>query len=760
MLEGRDLYANVIIDIAHSELDRVFTYEAPDELMLEAGHRVLVPFGRSNKPVEGFVLAITDESTSVSTGIKKIIKRLEPYTALLPDQLELAEWIRRGYHCRMIDALRLMLPAQMRNGGVREKTVRMVMVAPSVNRLEQLETMQNTTGKQRAPKQYSVFALLASARAPMSVHDINDFIPNATSAINALIEKGLLVENDTVTFRRPFSGTLTPDVLPKLTDAQNTAVEAINGVVGENNKVFLLFGVTGSGKTEVYLRSIAQTLQAGKGAIMLVPEIALTPQTVERFRRRFGDSIAVMHSRLSPGEKYDEWRRIRTGRAKVVIGARSAVFAPVENLGMIIIDEEHENSYRSDTAPNFNAVDVAARRCKITHSTLILGSATPSLVSFRRAEQRAYTLLRLPERISRNKLPAVEIVDMRAELMSGNNSIFSNALHECLKECLERGEQAILFINRRGYSTFVSCRNCGYVFQCPNCDISTTYHKFANVLKCHYCGFSQRLPEACPSCGQKHIKYFGIGTQQVEEQVKELFPEVRTVRMDMDTTRGKNSHDELLNVFTRGDAQVLIGTQMIAKGLDIPNVTLVGVVAADSSLHIPDFRSAERTFVLLTQVAGRAGRAQAPGKVVIQTYTPEHPVILLASKHDYEGFYAMEMKKRIGAVFPPFSVFVRVLFSSPDESLPHIESERFCSGMQQRIVALLTKIGAKNNELLFIQSSQAPVKKREGLTRYQVVIKLLRTKNTAAIMDTIYDYANETRGACQMSLSINPQDMF
>ncbi|MDD3920363.1 MAG: primosomal protein N', partial [Eubacteriales bacterium] len=599
----------------------------------------------------------------------------------------------------------------------------------------------------------------AETEIEMAVADICAFIPGGAGAVSALLKKGLLVESGHVTFRRPHDGAQEPqtgEVTP--TPAQQAAIDTVIAGMERGGGTFLLHGVTGSGKTEVYLRCIRHCIDQGRQAIVLVPEIALTPQTVGRFRSRFGDSVAVLHSKLSAGERFDEWRRIRLGKVQVAVGARSAVFAPFSDIGLIVIDEEHEQSYQSENTPRYHAAEVALRRCAQANAPLVLGSATPSITSYHRAEQGRYQLIEMKERVEARPMPKVTVVDMREEFLAGNNGIFSAALVERLQACLQAKQQAILFINRRGYSTFVSCRGCGLVLECPNCDVSLTYHKTDGSIRCHYCGYTAKVPAVCPACGKPYLKYFGVGTQQVEEQLHELFPNVTSIRMDMDSTRTKDAHETLLSAFRRGEAQVLIGTQMVAKGLDFPNVTLVGVVAADSTLYIPDYRSAERTFELLTQVAGRAGRDAALGHVVIQTYSPEHPAIRFAKTHDFNGFYAHECKERQAALFPPFSLFVRVLFSGMEEEPLSQGCTRFAKGLNE---TLLQALGEKNAaQLLYLCASPAPVRRRQGVYRYQVLVKLLRTANTASALNAIYRYTAAHRTEAFTTLEVNPGDMF
>ena len=752
------MYARVLIDIAHTEIDRLFTYRIPEGMEAAPGMHVLAPFGRGNAPKEGFVIEVTDAADGPGP-FKALLRVLEPYPVLLGEQIELARWMQRSYNCLLVDALRLMIPAQMRGGRVHEKVTRTVALAPGLDVPAALKSLCAADGRPRAPKQYEVLSRLAGSGVEMAMSDLAVLVPGAAAAVAALARRGYVVEAGRVTFRRPPDAAVEPPAPPPaLTGAQSRAVAAVAEAMEGDGCTFLLHGVTGSGKTEVYLRCIEQCLRLGKQAIVLVPEIALTPQTVGRFRARFSDGIAVLHSRLSAGERFDEWRRIRLGAARVAVGARSAVFAPFDNLGLIVVDEEHEGSYQSESAPRYHAVEVAQRRAQAAGAPLLLGSATPSLLTYFRACSGRYRLLELPERVMRRPLPAVEVVDMREEFLSGNNGIFSGRLVSLLGECLETGRQAMLFMNRRGYSTFVSCRACGSVVQCPNCDVSMTYHKADQRLRCHFCGASAPVPARCPVCGKPFIKYFGIGTEQVEEQLHALFPRARALRMDTDTMRGRDAHARLLEAFAAGEAQVLIGTQMIAKGHDFPNVTLVGVVAADATLCIPDYRSAERAFQLLTQVSGRAGRDEAPGRVVVQTYQPGHPVIRFARAHDYRGFYQYEMLERRKALLPPYSLFVRILFSGRDEAALEAAGERYGRELERELLALLGEEGAQ--DLLLLVPSPAPIRKKQGAYRYQVLVKLLRTKRTAAAIRLIYAFAAAHRSELFAQLEVNPQDMF
>ena len=751
------IYCEVILDISHAEVDRTFTYRVPDELSILPGMLVALPFGARNAKKEGFVIRMCEHCPE---GVlpKEILETLLPYPVLLPDQIELAEWIAKNYNCLLVDALRLMIPSQLRGSRVHEKIQRAVSIPAGSDVATLRAGLFDKSGKPRSPKQLEVFDLLAQ-RGEMLVSDIAAFLPNTGAAINALEKRGYIIERGKVTFRRPTVTERKEDRLIHLNQAQQLAVDAITASLSssDGSKTFLLHGVTGSGKTEVYMHCIAACVACGTQAIVLVPEISLTPQTVGLFQARFGDDVAVLHSRLSVGERFDEWRRIRLGKAHVVIGARSAIFAPLPALSLMIIDEEHEPSYQSEATPRYSAIEVALHRSAAMDATLVLGSATPSLLSYYRATSGRYTLLNLSERVAGRPLPDVEIVDMREEFTAGNNGIFSGRLVQCLTECIASGKQAMLFLNRRGYSTFVSCRACGEVIQCPNCDISMTYHKAENRMKCHFCGETLPLPEKCPSCGKPFMKYFGVGTEQVEEAVHALFPDLPVLRMDTDTMKRKDSMQQMLDTFSRGDAKILIGTQMIAKGHDFPNVTLVGVVAADSTLSIPDYRSTERTFQLLTQVEGRAGRDETPGHVVVQTYSPEHPAIRFAKAQDYPGFFKYELAERRKALFPPYSLFLRVLFSGIDEAALSDTGENYAHALETEIRKVL---GEDKKELLLFIASPAPIKKKLGMYRYQILIKLLRTKKTAAVIRTTYEFAALHRNEQYAMIEVNPQDMF
>lgn len=745
-------YAKVVVDITHSAVDRRFTYRIPDSLSVQLGQHVLVPFGAGSKPKEAFVVELCDAVDAEGFQIKEILSVIEPYPILLPEQIALAEWIRTAYHCLFIDALALMIPAQLRGQHIKEKREATVALAPDVD-------WESEALRLRSPKQREILLFLGKAKIPFSVKDLKAYIPNCTDAIKKLTEKGLLIKDSEVVFRRPNHAAATT---PRhtLSKAQANAVaEICRAFASPDPETLVLHGVTGSGKTEVYLHAIEHCIQSGKQAIVLVPEISLTPQTVGRFRERFHDRIAVLHSRLSAGERFDEWRRIRLGLADIVIGARSAIFAPTERLGLILIDEEHESSYRSEKTPCYAAAEVAQRRIEQCNGTLVLGSATPQLLTYFRAVSGRYRLIELTDRVAGRPLPKVEIVNMQDELLMGNSGIFSCTLTERLSTCLANGQQAMLFINRRGYSTFVSCRSCGYVQKCDDCDISLTYHKSESRTRCHYCGKTKPLPTTCPSCGKSFMKQFGIGTEQVEEALHKLFPSVTCLRMDTDTMRTKDSYQKILTAFSKGEAQVLIGTQMIAKGHDFPNVTLVGIVAADTTLNLPDYRAPERTFQLLTQVAGRAGRDSLKGTVVLQTYAPQHPIIRFAAAQDYRSFYQYEIEERRKMLYPPFSMFLRVIFSDRNEELCAHTCMEYSKACEATIREALGEDGQR--ALLLLVAAQAPIARINGYSRWQLLIKLLRTKRLPETIRSVYAFHGNFRSECEsVQIELNPQDMF
>jgi len=608
----------------------------------------------------------------------------------------------------------------------------------------------------RAPKQAQVLAAAAARPDGIRLDELRTAAQATTAVIKAVVAKGYLASRMVEVKRDPYRDSPSAaEAVVILTDEQAAAVHAINdGLAAGSPATVLLQGVTGSGKTEVYLRSIRYALDQGRQAIVLVPEIALTPQTVERFKARFGAEVAVLHSRLGKGERFDEWRKIRDGEVSVVVGARSAVFAPFANLGLIVIDEEHEASYKQTDNPKYHARDVAIERARLEGAVVVLGSATPSVTTYYRAANGEFALLPLTRRIDDRPLPPVEIIDMREELKAGNKSPFSRRLQAGIAECLAARQQAIIFLNRRGYSTFVLCRECGWVMRCPRCEVSLTYHAASGLLQCHYCDYSRQAPATCPRCASPYIRYFGIGTEKVEAELKKLFPAARVLRMDMDTTSRKGSHAEILTAFRNHEADILIGTQMIAKGLDFPRVTLVGVITADTALHLPDFTAGERTFQLLTQVAGRAGRGEAGGQVVIQTYNPEHYSVAAARTHDYAAFYREEIANRSELSYPPFAYLASILVFSSAESKTAAAANRLGEILQEAV-------RTAGGEIEILGPVPALLKKLNGKYRWQIVLK---AKDLAALRQVVRDGRRTADGDAQIggvyiSIDIEPVGM-
>lgn len=749
------MIAQVIVDVVHTNVDRPFSYLIPEGMAVEQGSRVSVPLGK--RRVDGFVVSLLEEDQLPADvplqKLRPIAAVLDDYPALLPQLLTLARQLAEENHCPLSETLRLMLPAAMRTGRIQQKKELCAVLCPGVDAEKEADALR------RAPKRAMVLRLLKDGQ-PHGVGQLAQLVSNPRDALKALGEQGLVTLTEREVFRAPDTE-LEParTVAPPLTDDQREALDSMIPSLEKGQGAFLLHGVTGSGKTEVYLAMVQRTLEIGKGAIILVPEIALTPQMVRWFHSRFGENTAVLHSRLTDGQRYDEWRRIRSGQARVVVGARSAIFAPVDKLGLIVIDEEHEQTYLSDKHPRYDARRVAKQRCENEGATLILSSATPSILSFAMARRGDYTLVEMPRRVGDRPLPQVTVVDMRKELEAGNRSIFSALLIQKLKECLDSGHQAMLFLNRRGYNTFVSCRNCGYVVKCEQCDLSMTLHRESpddpGQLRCHLCGAVKPPPTVCPECGSKYIRYFGSGTQRVEEEMHKLFPTVKTVRMDIDTTRGRDAHARLLDEFGKGRAQVLIGTQMIAKGLDFPKVTLVGVVAADMTLNLPDYRSAERTFQLITQVAGRAGRAQEPGEVIVQSYKPDDPCIQAAAKQDYRAFFEMEFSRRRAGLYPPFTMLCRLLVESPDEAEAKDTSERLYDTLQ----TYLLSHPVQKKKTLMIRADEAPVKRIRGQYRYHVLLKLFDQPETAPLLRLMSELTATGTERCHIYVEVNPATM-
>ena len=652
-------YANIIVDISHEKLDKPFQYRIPEELegKLLPGMVVEIPFGRGDRLIKGYVIGTTDRAEIAPERIKSIHAVSTDGVGVESRLIALAAWIRDYYGATMIQALKTVIPVRKK-----EKPKEKKQVLLAVSEEEAGERLAFFEKKHQTARYRLLNALLEEGSLPWELVTTKLNIPPAV--IRSLENMELLkIQVDTV-YRNPVHVKASRQQAVTLNPEQQHVVEGIREEwEKETPRPCLIHGVTGCGKTEIYMELIAGVLKEGKQAIVLIPEIALTYQTVMRFYRRFGERISVMNSRLSPGERFDQYERARKGLIDVMIGPRSALFTPFPNLGIIIQDEEHETSYQSETVPRYLTRETAVKRGELEGAHVVFGTATPSVDAYYKAEKGEYRLFTIRKRVKTAALPEVSIVDLREELKKGNRSVLSNTLKDEMAQCLAAGHQMMLFLNRRGYAGFLSCRSCGQVIECPHCDVSLSLHRGGRLI-CHYCGYETTVPKTCPSCGSPFLRDFGIGTQQVESVVAREFPEARILRMDLDTTREKDGHEKILSAFANGEADILIGTQMIVKGHDFPNVTLVGILAADLSLHASDFRAAERTFQLLTQAAGRAGRGDLPGRVVIQTYDPEHYSIQAASEQDYEAFYRQEIAFRAIGGYPPAGGMLAIHASS------------------------------------------------------------------------------------------------
>ncbi len=773
--------AHIIVDIPLMQTDKPFSYLIPETLasLVTVGSRVHVPFGNGNRLVQGFVIGISVETET--NQLKEISHLLDLEPVLNQEQLELADSLRKTVFSYKITLLKAMIPNLLNSNYDKEifpsshlspsekeeifasKTSILLSELPKEEEENVLKLMKagkidfQYLAKDRKTiktiKYYKVqLDLLKKHEIPKRSKkkiELKDFLLHHTQdnelrslqklysrdLVNYFIMHGLISVYEVQTDRSlSYFESVEKTPFLSLNNEQAYAVEQICSAIGQDSKPFLLEGITGSGKTEVYLHVIDRVLKQGKTAIVLVPEISLTPQMTNRFISRFGKLVAIMHSGLSDGEKFDEWQKIKNGQAKVVVGARSAIFAPIENLGAIIIDEEHESTYKQESNPRYHARDVALLRAKYHKAALVLGSATPSIESRARASKNVYQFLQLNQRANPYaKIPNVEIIDFRDFIGKQEVSNFTPYLIERIKEKLERNEQIVLMLNRRGYSSFIMCRDCGYVDNCPNCDISLTLHMDSKTMNCHYCGFQKAIPRSCPNCRSSSIRYYGTGTQKAFDELREVIPEARILRMDVDTTRKKGSHEKILKAFGKHEADILLGTQMIAKGLDFPNVTLVGVLNADTSLNLPDFRASEKTFQLLTQVSGRAGRAEKEGQVFIQTYNPEHYAIQFAKSQDFESFYNYEMQIRHKLAYPPYYFTVGI-------TLSHQNEDEVLKKSYQVLQILKTNL---SDSVKILGPTPKPIARTHNLYHYQLILKYRFEDHLEKTLNTILDWSQE-----------------
>lgn len=773
--------AQVIVDAALMQTDKPFSYAISKDLEEDValGSRVHVPFGAGNRLLQGFVVGFKEQIDS-SQSLKKIAEVLDPDPVLNEEQLALANAMRKTVFSYKISILKSMLPSLLNSQydklfSVTDETPQDVVDSvfsgqASVRYSELTDTQKQLLTRLARQKKVAldylakdkktvktqkyyqvnsgILASLEISQRAKKRQALKEYLETSPKGkLSDLREKysrdvvGFFIEAQAITLSErlvnradSYFETVEKTDFLTLNDEQQTIVETVSAAIGKDSTPFLLEGVTGSGKTEVYLHIIDKVLKQGKTAIVLVPEISLTPQMTHRFISRFGKQVAIMHSGLSDGEKYDEWRKIKSGKARVVVGARSAIFSPLDNIGAIIIDEEHEASYKQESNPRYHARDVAILRAKYHKAVVVLGSATPSIESRARASRKVYHFLQLTKRANpKASLPQVEIADFRDYLGQKSPSNYTPLLLEKIANRLEKGEQSVLMLNRRGYSSFIMCRECAYVDNCPNCDISLTLHMDTKTMNCHYCGFTKAIPRTCPNCNSRNIAYYGTGTQKAYDELQEVFPQARILRMDVDTTRKKGAHEKILRAFGKGEADILLGTQMIAKGLDFPNVTLVGVLNADTSLNLPDFRSSERTFQLLTQVAGRAGRGDKSGEVVIQTYNPDHYAIQLAKQQDYETFYRYEMNVRKQMSYPPYYYTVGITLSLADE----LELTR----KAYQVLAMLKE--ALSPEAKLLGPTPKPIARTHNLYHYHIIIKYRFEDNLETVLNRILDWTQE-----------------
>ena len=745
---GMAEYANIIVDIYQGKLDKTFQYRVPERLRstIAVGMLVAVPFG--SRKMQGYVIELTDVCEYEEDKIKEILSIVKGGVLIESQMIALAGWMRENYGGTMNHALKTVLPVKEKKKAKEQKTIRLAL-----HPVEAKNELAECERKHKTARAKLLVALLEqreleweTATQQMSV---------SASVIRAMEEAGIVKVVRKTAYRNPVGGLDPCGEQKKLNEEQQNVVSKITMEydAGER-KTYLIKGVTGSGKTEVYMELIAHVLAQGKQAIVLIPEIALTYQTVRRFYNRFGAQVSIINSKLSAGERYDQFERAKNGEISVMIGPRSALFTPFPALGIIIIDEEHEASYKSETVPRYHARETAIQRAKMTDAVVVLGSATPSLESYYKAENDEYCLLELKHRVQKRPMPLCEIIDLREELRRGNRSILSDRLSELMEDRLKKGEQTMLFINRRGMAGFVSCRACGHVIKCPHCDVSLSQHVTRQhpegKMVCHYCGYEIPMPKTCPACGSRYISGFKAGTQKIEMIVKERFPQARVLRMDMDTTRNKEGYEQILSAFANQEADILIGTQMIVKGHDFPNVTLVGVLAADLSLYVSDYHAAERTFQLLTQAAGRAGRGSEPGEVVIQTYQPDHYSVQAAKEQDYEAFYEQEMEYRRMLLYPPVWNMLVILCASKQEQTAYDSAKLLVQEIdtwQENIKAAMERVGEdfKKKRVFPVGPADPAVAKVNDIYKKVIYIKTKDYQTLVELKDRLEHYMRDNR---------------
>jgi len=749
------MVAEIILNSNAKELNRVFDYNIPETMAYKAtiGSRVFVQFGNRKELEEGFIINIKDESEFKLKDIQRIVNE----NGISEEKVELAKLMARRYFCNVSECIKLMLPpgttTKIIENRVKEKNENFVSIVNEI--LVENDIEEN---KFKSAKQLRILKFLLD-NGETNLADLLLFTDTTRDAVKSLEKKKYVVIEQKQVERNPFLHKVEKKTSKlKFTDEQQYAYDEISFAMDKNKYgEYLIYGVTGSGKTEIYLQLIENALRNNKTSIMLVPEISLTPQTVDRFIARFGEeNIAVLHSKLSIGERFDQWNKIKNGQAKIVIGARSAIFAPIKDLGIIIIDEEHDSSYKSESTPRYNAKDIARYLCKENNIPLVLGSATPDTSSLYRTMQKESVLLRLNKRANSSTLPEIEVIDLREELSKKNKTMLSEKLQEAIKENLENKKQTILFLNRRGFSTFVMCRDCGYTAKCKNCDITLTYHKSTNKLKCHYCGYETNVINKCPDCKSENIRYFGTGTQKLEAEINKLYPEAKTIRMDVDTVTKKNSHEKILTDFKENKADILIGTQMVVKGHHFPNVTLVGVIAADGSLNMNDYRANEITFQILTQVAGRAGRGKDTGKVIIQTYNPDSFAIECVKTQNEEMFYNTEMRLRKQLKYPPFCDIIVIGVSSKEEQITIKVTQSLHKYLKNRVEN-------ENIGIMLYKALPAPIDKIKNKYRWRILIKCKFGEDIIDLMNDTLQKAQTIKycknGDANISIDVNPTNM-